>query len=67
VFLFNYFLAGDAGVNVVTITILFIGIVHFLVPTQLINEFLFKIESVDEIMEYEKASINFDTVCFKNI
>jgi hypothetical protein len=62
VFVFNKVLAGDAGVNQVTILILVIGITHFLVPTQSINKWLFRIETVDEVMEYEQASRQFDTV-----
>ena len=60
--MFNYVLAGDAGTNEVTIIILLIGIIHFLLPTESINETLFKIKTVNEVMEYEKASIKFDTV-----
>jgi len=55
---------ADQGVTPVTTVILIIGIIHFLLPTQKINKFLFKVENIDELLDYEKASPNFDNVIF---
>ena len=48
--------------SLVTVLVLVIGILHYFLPTETINEFLFNIVSKDEVLEYESASLQFDEV-----
>ena len=50
-----------------SITIFVLGLVHVILPMKTINEWLFSVESQDEVVVYEDAEVEFETVillCF---
>jgi hypothetical protein len=44
--------------------ILILGIVYVILPRKWINEFLFEVESEDEVIVYDDAEADFETVFY---
>lgn len=45
-----------------SITIFVLGLLHIILPMKTINEWLFDVESQDEVVVYEDAEVEFETV-----
>lgn len=61
-FLFNKLFNITSPYSTPSILILIFGVLHYFLPTESLNELLFKIVSKDEILNYESACEKFDEV-----
>ena len=66
-FFFNALFNDQDPFAVPSILILVIGILHYLLPTESLNDFLFPLTSKDEVLDYDQAVNNFDKVLFRTL
>ena len=48
--------------SIPTILTLIVAIIHYFLPTEQINDYLFKIKSQNEVIQYSEACSKFDKV-----